>query len=165
LSYRRAVEAAPLRGAATMTVCTNHLALCNLVEDVLPVAVPDAVCDPELLVPKVVELKNDGIALTAIDAGMLSQKSDEVLSPLFEKRFVALPSLGDVALFVCQVVLSVIVDPTRPAVVVPLPSRSSTPGKFLDRLPLSAAPAPPHASNLQRRQDVPPSAAPVDPSK
>ena len=72
MSYRRAKETAPLGGAAPVTVCTNHLALCNLIEDVLPFATSDAACDPELLVPKMVELKHDGIALTAIDAGMFS---------------------------------------------------------------------------------------------
>jgi hypothetical protein len=73
LSYRRADEAAPFRGAATVTVCTNHLALCNLVKDVLPIAVSDAVGDAELLIPKMVELEHDGIALATVDAGMLPQ--------------------------------------------------------------------------------------------
>jgi hypothetical protein len=72
LSYRRAVEAAPLCGAASVTVCTNQLALCNLVEDVLPIAVADAIGNPELLVSKMIELEHDRIALAAVDAGMLS---------------------------------------------------------------------------------------------
>jgi hypothetical protein len=55
-----------------VTVCTNDLALCNLVEDVVPVAVADAVGDPELLVSEMIELEDDGIALAAVDAGMLS---------------------------------------------------------------------------------------------
>jgi hypothetical protein len=41
-----------------MTVCTNDVALCNLIEDVVPVSVPDAGGDRELLVPKVVELEH-----------------------------------------------------------------------------------------------------------
>jgi len=72
LSYRRAEEAASLRGAAPMTVCTNDVALCNLVEHVLPVPVRDPLGDREFLVPQVVELEDDRIALAAIDAGMLS---------------------------------------------------------------------------------------------
>jgi hypothetical protein len=39
-----------------MTVCTNHLALCHLVEDALPFSVSQARRDTELLVAKVVKL-------------------------------------------------------------------------------------------------------------
>jgi hypothetical protein len=66
-----------------MTVCTNDLALCNLVEDVLPIAIPDAVGDPELLLSKMIELEHDGIVLAAVDAGMLAKESDQILRPLF----------------------------------------------------------------------------------
>jgi hypothetical protein len=59
-----------------MTVCTNDLALCHLVEDALPIAVPEPLSDPELLVPQVVELQHDRIALTAIDTRMLTQIGD-----------------------------------------------------------------------------------------
>jgi hypothetical protein len=52
-----------------MTVCTNDLALCHLVEDALPIAVPEPVVDPELLVPQMVELQHDRIPLAAVDAG------------------------------------------------------------------------------------------------
>ncbi len=72
LSYHRTSETAPLCGAASVTVCTNHLALCHLVEDALPRTVPEAVPDAELLVPKMVELQDDRIGLAAVDAGMLS---------------------------------------------------------------------------------------------
>jgi hypothetical protein len=59
LSYRRAEEAAPLRGATPMTVCTNHVALCNLVEHVLPTPALDSLRDRELFVSQMVELEND----------------------------------------------------------------------------------------------------------
>jgi hypothetical protein len=73
LSYRRAGEATPSSGAAPVTVCTNHLALCNLVEDALPVPVPEALADAEFIVPEMVELEHDWVALAAIDARMLVQ--------------------------------------------------------------------------------------------
>ena len=76
MSYHRASETAPLRGAASMTVCTNDLALCHLVEDALPISVPEPVANPELLVSQVVELQHDRITLSAIDTRMLAQVGD-----------------------------------------------------------------------------------------
>ena len=73
MSYHRAREAAPLRGAATMTVCTNHLALCHLVKHALPRPVSKARPDAELLVPEVVKLKDDGVGLTAVHARVFAQ--------------------------------------------------------------------------------------------
>jgi hypothetical protein len=49
LSYRRTGEAAPFGGAASMTVCTNDLALCHLVEDASPSAVPESGSDADCL--------------------------------------------------------------------------------------------------------------------
>ena len=71
MSYHRASEAAPLSGATTMTVCTNDLALANLVKDALPLAVPKPVPDAELLVAKMIELEDHWVSLPAVDAGML----------------------------------------------------------------------------------------------
>jgi hypothetical protein len=51
-----------------VTVCTNDLALCNLVEDALPIPVLKALGDAELLVPEVVELEDDRIGLSAVCA-------------------------------------------------------------------------------------------------
>jgi hypothetical protein len=59
-----------------MTVCTNDLALCHLVEDALPIAVSEPLADSELLVPQVVELQHDRVPLAAIDARMLMQEGD-----------------------------------------------------------------------------------------
>jgi hypothetical protein len=72
LSYHRTREATPTSGAASMTVCTNDLALCNLVEDALPVSTLKTLGDAELFVPKVIELQNDRIGLSAVDARVLS---------------------------------------------------------------------------------------------
>jgi len=82
LSYRRAGEATPSSGAATVTVCTNDLALCNLVEDALPISVPETLADPEAFVAEVVELENDRIVLPAVGTGMLAQVVDQEFETL-----------------------------------------------------------------------------------
>lgn len=61
-------ETAPLRGAASMTVCTNDLALCHLVEDALPLAVSEACGDAEFLVAEMIELEDDRVGLAAVHA-------------------------------------------------------------------------------------------------
>jgi len=76
LSYHRTREATPTSGAASMTVCTNDLALCNLVEHALPIPISKTLGNAELLVPEVVELEDHRIALPAIHAGMLAQEGD-----------------------------------------------------------------------------------------
>ena len=81
MSYHRANEAAPLSGAASMTVCTNDVALCHLVEDALPVSVPKALADPELLVAEMVELEDERIGLAAVDARMVAKVVDQIGDP------------------------------------------------------------------------------------
>jgi hypothetical protein len=71
LSYRRTSEATPTSGAASTTVCTNDLALCNLVEGALPVSVSDAFGDIEFLIPEAVELEDNKIRLPAIRGSCL----------------------------------------------------------------------------------------------
>jgi len=65
-----------------MTVCTNDLALGNLVEHVLPRPILKSLRDREFLVAKMVELEHDRIALPAVDAGMLAQEGDDVVGAL-----------------------------------------------------------------------------------
>ncbi|MGN6253660.1 MAG: hypothetical protein ACTHO8_01580 [Solirubrobacterales bacterium] len=147
MSYRRAEEAAPLGGATSVTVCTNYLALGNLVEHVLPVATLQALRDREPLVPQVVELEDDRIGLSAVDAGMLQQKGDQVLRPLFNQRDLALSSGSDVSRFVRRVMLLLVLSPARSAVVVSLPACPPSPREFFDRLlPLAASTSPHKAS-------------------
>jgi hypothetical protein len=55
-----------------MTVCTNDLALCHLVEDALPLAISKTRRDAELLVAQMVELQDDRIGLAAVHARMLT---------------------------------------------------------------------------------------------
>jgi hypothetical protein len=75
-----------------MTVCTNYVALCNLIEHVVPIAAPNARRDPEFLVSQVVELQHHGIALAAVDAGMLTQEGDQELGSLFDQSLITLAS-------------------------------------------------------------------------
>lgn len=78
MSYHRTSEAAPLGGAATMTVCTNDVALCHLVQDALPLAVPEAGSNPECLISEMIELQHDRVGLAAIDARVLSEVGHEI---------------------------------------------------------------------------------------
>jgi hypothetical protein len=131
-----------------MTVCTNHVALCNLVEHVVPVAVPDAVRNPEFLVSQVVELKYDGIGLAAIYAWVIAKVGNEE-----DHSFLAqgsIPSCGgiDIALFVGPIVLLLVLGTTRPAIRIPLPSRPPMPGEVLGRFLRLAARASAHGRNI-----------------
>jgi hypothetical protein len=149
LSYHRASEAAPTSGAAPVTVCTNDLALCNLVEDALPVPISNSLGDVEFLVPEMVELEHDRIGLPAVCARMLAQEGDQIGDALGGNSF--LPDLGliDVSLTVGSVVLLLIGSPARPAVVIPLPACLSPPSKVLERLLLVTSPASPHPSETR----------------
>jgi hypothetical protein len=60
-----------------MTVCANHIALRNLVEDGLPAAPADASGDGELLFAEMIELEDDRIGLAAIDAWMRTEELNE----------------------------------------------------------------------------------------
>jgi hypothetical protein len=53
-----------------MTVCTNDVTFRNLVDHALPVAVAHALADAEDLVPSVVELEHERVALAAVEARM-----------------------------------------------------------------------------------------------
>jgi hypothetical protein len=107
-----------MSGAASMTVCTNDLALCNLVEDALPIAVSDALGDAELLIPKVVELEDDKIGLAAVRAGMLAQERNEVVEAFRGDLLLSLSGLIDAAPTIGSVVLLLVRGSTRAAIVV-----------------------------------------------
>jgi hypothetical protein len=134
LSYRRAGEAAPSSGAATVTVCTNDLALCNLVEDALPASIPEALADAELFIAEMVELEDDRVILAAIDARMVTYIGQEILEPLRDQRLLPAASLVDVPLSMGSIVLLLVSGPTGTAVIVPLATGFSPPGKVLQRL-------------------------------
>jgi hypothetical protein len=149
LSYHRASEAAPTSGAAPVTVCTNDLALCNLVEDALPVPALKTLGDAELLISEVVELEHDRIELSAVDARVLSQIGDQILEALSDESFLSSPGLIDVAPTVGPIVLLLVGGPARTAVVIALPACPTPPGKVLERLLLMRAPASPHTSETR----------------
>ncbi len=120
MSYHRTDEAASLSGAASVTVCTNDVALCHLVEDAPPVPVPKAVADPEILVPKMVELEDERIGFTAVCTWMVAEVADQI-GNAFDDDFPATACRRvDVSLFVRGVVLLLVGGTTMAAVVVPL---------------------------------------------
>jgi hypothetical protein len=103
-----------------MTVCTNHVALCHLVENALPSPVSKAVADAELLVSQMVELKDDRIGLAAVHARVLSQKGNQVLDPPSDGCLPAFLGRIDISLAVRCIVLLLVGGPARAAVAVPL---------------------------------------------
>jgi hypothetical protein len=88
-----------------MTVCTNDVALGDLVEHGVPAAVTEAFGDVETLVPEVVELEDQRIRLTAVDARPRTEELNEVGGPLGNDRSFAADGVRAVALAVCGVVL------------------------------------------------------------
>jgi hypothetical protein len=73
-------------GSPSMTISTNHVALCDLVQHSLPAVVAKPLGDIEVLVPKVVELENERICLAAIGARLLAQKRYKASSALHGNR-------------------------------------------------------------------------------
>jgi hypothetical protein len=112
-----------------MTVCTNDVALGNLVEDGLPVAVAETFGYAEALVPEVVELENQRIGLAAVDAWVLSKERQQSRGALDGRCTLAADSGGNVACAVCGVVLAFVGGTAWPAVVVALAAGFATPGE------------------------------------
>jgi hypothetical protein len=120
LSYHRAGESGSKSGSPSMTVCTNDVALGDLVEHDLPVAVAEAVGDVEALASEMVELEDQRIGLAAVDAGTLQEELDEIGGALGDDGLLAKQGLGDVALPVRGIVLVFVGGSAGAAVVVPL---------------------------------------------
>ncbi len=141
MSYHRTRELGPVRGSPTMTVCTNDLASCNLVEDGLPGEVADALRDVEALVADMVELQDQRVSLAAVRAWPLAKDLEEELDT--RQSGCPLASLGilDAAVMVLGVMLPFVGSPARAAVVVPLAPTLSPPGEVVDWLGLAAAAA------------------------
>jgi len=141
LSYRRTRETSTTSGPATMTVCTNDVTLRDLVQDSLPVAVPESLADIERLVATMVELQDNRIGFPAIDARVQPKERDEVHRALRDQRSLAPLRFVDVPLAIGRVMLLLVGGSTRTAVVVALPARLTTPREFLHGLALRAAAA------------------------
>jgi hypothetical protein len=126
-----------------MTVCTNDVALGDLVEDRLPVAVSEALSDAEALIAQMVKLEHQRIALAAVDAGVLVEEADEESNPFANDSL--LPSLRvcEVSVAVRCVVLLLVLGSASAAVVVSLATCPTSPGKFGDWLRFAASSTPP----------------------
>lgn len=124
-----------------MTVCTNDVALGDLVDYGGPVAVAQAFGDVEPLGSDVVELEHERIGLAAVDARLLAKEGHEVCGPLGYERALAAEGIRHVALAVRCVVLAFVSRPAYSAVVVALPASLPAPGEVGGRLALPAAAA------------------------
>ena len=122
-------ESGPESCSPTVTVWANDVALRDLVEDGAPVAPANTSRDLELLVTDVIELEDDRVALAAVRAWMLAE---EVKEKCGSCRYDGVPPArcrGNVALSVCEVVLSFIGGSARAAVGIELSQGSSAPGE------------------------------------
>jgi hypothetical protein len=66
------------RSPATVAVRADHLALRDLVEDALPVPIAKGVPDIKGLLAEVVEVEDDGVVFSAVDARMVLEELDQV---------------------------------------------------------------------------------------
>jgi hypothetical protein len=133
LSYHRAGESRSHSGSPTVTVCTNHVARGDLVEDSLPFAIGKALGDAEVLVPEVVELQDERVALAAVNARPGAEQLDEVGGALRDQRPFSAYRVRDITLTMQRVMLPFVCGSARPAVVVALTARATAPGKVRDR--------------------------------
>jgi hypothetical protein len=141
LSYHRACEPAPQGGTPTMTVCTNDVALGNLVEDGRPGAVADALGDIEALELAMVELEDEWVGLAAVSARPLAEEGDQPLRALDGQRSLAVSRRLHVPCLVRGVMLAFVVGAAWPAVVIALSLGLATPSEIRGWLGLSAAAA------------------------
>jgi hypothetical protein len=122
-----------------MTVCTNDVALGDLVEDRLPVAVAEALSDAEALIAQMVELEHQRIALAAVDAGVLVEEADEEGDPFANDGLLPSLRVGEVSVAIRCVVLLLVLGSARSAVVVTLATCPPSPGIFGDGLGFAAS--------------------------
>jgi hypothetical protein len=106
-----------------VTVCAHDLALVDLVEDALPVAVRQGLADVERLVAEVVELENHRVALAAVDAWVALEVGDQVRRPLKCQPLFSDTGLIDVPAPIGEIVLVVVLDAAGTAEVVALTQR------------------------------------------
>ncbi len=142
LSYHRARKTSTTGGSATVTVCTNYLALVDLAKDCLPVPVPYAGRYTEFLVGQVIELQHDRVCLPAVDAGVPAEKRDQEQHPFCDERFFPPPRRGDVPLTVGEIVLAFVGGSAWTAIGIALQHRPSTPRIRARGLGFAASAAP-----------------------
>jgi hypothetical protein len=141
LSYRRTNESLAEGGSPTVTVCTNDVALADLVEHGLPVAVAESLGDVEQLAATVVELEYQRIGLTAVLARMRAKELDHVPGSLECDAPLSTCRIGDVSSPVRGIVSLLVGSVARPAVVVALTLGSTSPRKRVQRFELTTAAA------------------------
>jgi hypothetical protein len=124
-----------------MTVCTNYVARGDLAEYGLPVAIAQAYRDIEVLGPKMVELEDERVGLTAVNARSLAEELDEIGGALCDERLFSANCVRDVSLAVRCIMLLFVGGSAGSAVVVPLPTCLTSPGEARDRHELPAAAA------------------------
>jgi hypothetical protein len=123
-----------MRGPAPVTVRTHHLALGDLREDSVPIAVPDPICDIERLIALVIKLQNNQIVLSAVNAGMAFQELDQEADSFVEDATPPGRSVVDVALFVVPVVFAFVDRPTASTVIIELTLGFAAPRELTQRL-------------------------------
>jgi hypothetical protein len=125
-----------------VAVRADDLALLDFVENGLPASVMDFPTDIEELLAQVIELQDDGVVLSAVDARVGLEELDQIERALPEPFPLDDCSLVDVSLSVSQIVLPSIGRPAWPAHGVALDLALATPGKGVEWLKFLAATAP-----------------------
>jgi hypothetical protein len=114
-----------------MAVCANDIAPLDLIQDRLPFVAADALGDAEALVSDVVELEQEGVRLTAVNARTLAEVLDEVGHALSDQCVLSTRGIRDVALAVGRIVLLFVCSSTRAAIVVALALSLAVPGELI----------------------------------
>jgi hypothetical protein len=143
LSYRRTKEPTTLRGPASMTVCTHHVALINLREDVAPIPIANSPRYPERLLADMVELQNHNVFFAAVDTWMLLQIIQEDPHPHIEHPATTSGGIINISLAILGIVFVMVRSPAGPTVVVPLPLLDAPPRELLGCLLRQATTASP----------------------
>ena len=114
-----------------MAIGADDVALPHLGGEALPAAVTETFGNAELLVPEVVELEDDRVRLTAVDARVVRKELDQEHDPLVSHRDPARPCSLQVKLAVRLVVGPVVFGHAPSAVGLADPLRLAFPGKGL----------------------------------
>jgi hypothetical protein len=137
-----------------MAVGAYDLALLDLGQDSVPGPLTHASANAESFFSQVIELQNERVALSTIDARMLTKKRDEIGGALGHDPFGAAAGRIDVALPIAGIVFVLVGGPAWAAIVVALTARFSAPGKFSRRFSLLAAPTDPHVGGNYRYEQT-----------
>ena len=116
-----------------MAIGANNLALGDLIEDLLPRTLAEALRNVEPLVTEVIELQDERILLAAVDAASLAEEVEEIFRVLLRQTLFAPRRLCQVAVAVREEV-----GLARATVGMELFERRPVPGELRDRLQLAA---------------------------